>query len=123
MRLKKKNGFTFIELLVAITIIAILSGIAMVNFQVTNRKSRDTRRRSDMEQIRSALELCRSDNGSYPASLGTSVVCGTTTYLNPVPTDPKGGTDYEYTRTSTTTYSLCTNLMENEDNPYCVNNP
>lgn len=108
--MKKNRGFTFIELLVVVTISALLMGAATVGYSSISRRSRDTRRKTDMETIRSALELYRSEQGSYPLSVteGGSIAIGESTYLNPVPSDPKDGS-YVYTRTSTTTYTLsCT---------------
>lgn len=111
---KRRDGFTFIELLVAVTIIAILSVVGLVSFQAASRKARDAKRKADIEQIRSALEICRTETGSYPAALGTAIVCGTNTYLNPVPSDPRQGqTGYEYTYSATaTTYTLRVLIME-----------
>jgi general secretion pathway protein G len=123
-----KKGFTFIELLVVVTIIMVLTTAGAVSYRQTNSSARDSRRKADLEQVRSALELCRAENGSYPASLGTSIVCGGVTYLTNVPVDPKNGQTgytYTYTRTTNTTYTLCANSMEgaNETSPYCVTNP
>lgn len=122
------KAFTFIELLVVVTIIMVLTTAGAVSYRQTNSSARDSRRKSDLEQIRSALELCRAENGSYPASLGTTIVCGGVTYLTVVPTDPKNGQSgftYTYNRTSNTTYTLCADTMENanETSPYCITNP
>ena len=65
---KKLTGFTLIELLIAVSIIAILSVIGIVSYAQINKRSRDTKRISDLEQVRSALELYKIDNGVYPGS-------------------------------------------------------
>jgi prepilin-type N-terminal cleavage/methylation domain-containing protein len=124
----KNRGFTFIELLVVVTIIMVLTTAGAVSYRQTNAGARDSRRKADLEQIRSALELCRAENGAYPATLGTTVVCGGITYLTIVPIDPKDGQSgytYSYTQGSATTYTLCADTMEseNETSPYCVTNP
>jgi len=119
--MKKRRGFTFIELLVVVTISALLMGAATVGYSSISRRSRDTRRRTDMEAIRSALELYRSENGSYPLSVNEGGSIGTdgTTYLDPVPGDPRDGS-YVYTRPTTTTYTLsCT--LESEDECSYIN--
>lgn len=119
--MRKQRGFTFIELLVVVTISALLMGAAMVGYSSITRRSRDTRRRTDIETIRAALELYRSENGSYPLSVneGGTIGTGEVTYLNPVPGDPKDGS-YVYTRPTTTTYTLsCT--LESEDECSYVN--
>lgn len=60
------KGFTLIELLVVISIIGVLSSVAMTSLNAAKTKARDTKRLSDMEQIRLALELYKSDHGFYP---------------------------------------------------------
>lgn len=124
--MKRKNGFTFVELLVVVTIIAVITGIAAVSYNQTNKRSRDTRRKADIEQIRSALEICRAESGAYPASIGSGVVCATVTYMaaNQMPKDPKSGNAYSYSaNVANDTYSLCSNEMEVGGATYCVNNP
>ena len=106
-----KDGFTFIELLVTVTIMAVMMAVAIVSYSSTNVRSRDTKRKADLETIRSALEICRSYTGSYPASVNSNVTCsdGVVT-LQATPIDPKTGEVYTYNRPTTTTYTLSTSL-------------
>jgi len=104
-----KKGFTLIELLVAISIIGILSSFLLANFIGVRQRSRDGVRKSDLRQIQSALELYRSDQGSYPSSLPacTSFLkdpSNTVTYMQKIPCDPSGGTAV-YTYSSSSPYS------------------
>ena len=119
------KGFTFVELLVVVTIIAVLTAVAVVSYTSTNKKARDTKRKADLQEIRSALEIKRAECGVYgPLSLyDTGVECDGDVYLAPdrVPTDPKSGNDYNYVITASI-YALCTWEMENEPG-YCVTNP
>ena len=118
--MKKEKGFTFIELLVVVTISALLMAAATVGYTSISRRSRDTRRRTDMETIRAALELYRSEIGSYPPSVteGGSIESGGTNYLNPVPSDPKEGS-YVYTSgASNMTYTLTCTLESEDDCSY-----
>lgn len=117
----KKNGFTLIEILVTITIIAVLLAVAMVSYTSINKRSRDARRRSDVEQLRSALEMYRADNGNYPntgaeylRATDTSLSTLLTTYLSPMPVDPiqssgSDGNSYWYKPISCATncYGYC----------------
>lgn len=107
----QKLGFTLIELLVAMTIVAVLMGISLVSYQGARRSARDGKRRADLEQIREALEMCRTDAGSYPASIYNSISCGTPskTYLSETPKDPATSDNYYYSG-GTNTYTLCAYL-------------
>lgn len=107
----KRKGFTLIELLVAMTIIAVLSGLALVSFQGARKSARDGKRKADLEQIRSALEMCYSGDNEYPDfSFGGSLTCvGGNTYLDVVPNDPVSDRQYSYSHT-TVNYTLCAAL-------------
>ncbi len=103
-----RKSFTLIELLVVATIIALLATAAFVSYSQFSKQARDARRKTDLEQIRSALELYRSNVGDYPASLtfGSALTDGTNTYLQKVPNDPMYATyNYVYTYSSGS-YSL-----------------
>lgn len=88
------------ELLVVIAIIAILSALLLVNFVGIRQRARDGTRKSDLRQLQSALELYRSDNGSYPASIpacgGSFGVVPSPVYMQKIPCDPSalGPTPY-----------------------------
>lgn len=114
--MKKKKGFTLIEVLVVILIVAILSSLSMVAFAGARKTSRDQKRKADLEQIRSAVEIYRSDCLTYPASLpsaGSSLTgCppgNETTYLSSVPSDP-GTYSYRYNFLGANSYCLCAYL-------------
>jgi general secretion pathway protein G len=108
-----KKGFTLIELLVAVSIIGILLAIGITNFRVANQKARDGRRQGDLEQIRAALELYRTDEGEYPdsdiISDGTIESGGGTVYMGEVPEDPLSSYTYYYSSDGVT-YDLCASL-------------
>lgn len=108
----EKRGFTLIELLVTMTIIAVLAGLALVSYQGARKTARDGKRKANLEEIRSALEMCYSDDNQYPNSIEGSLTCLTSgnTYLDPTPTDPVTGDDYYYNRISTVSYDLCAYL-------------
>ncbi len=83
--LNQKKGFTFIEVLVVTSIIAVLATIGVVSYSSANIKARDGKRKADVEQIRAGLEMYRVDIGLYPAALASL----STTYINTLPTPPK----------------------------------
>ena len=116
----KKIGFTLIELLVVISLIGVLMGILLVSFQGTRRSARDGRRKADLEQIRSALEMCRTDTGSYP--VGSSLPGTCSAYLPSVPTDPLYPT-YQYPYSgAANTYTLCAYLEGGGASSTCPGN-
>jgi len=124
-----KKGFTLIELLVVISIIGILIGISLFGMQGARESSRDARRKSDLEMIRSGLEIYKSDCNVYvpaPLSWGGLLTgsCPTAnTYIATIPKDPLDPTYvYTYARPTTTTYTLCATL-EQTGLAYCVSNP
>jgi len=75
-----QNGFTLIELLVVIVLLGFLSITGLSMFQGSQKRTRDSRRKTDLGQIAKALEMYANDNnGGYPsASSGSIVGCGTT---------------------------------------------
>jgi len=72
MYLNSKKGFTLIELLVVISIISLLSSIVLTTLNGAKAKARDAVRKSDMLQIKMALDLYYNDHGSYPLAYGWS---------------------------------------------------
>lgn len=125
--ISRQRGFTFIELLVSVSIIAVLMAVASVSYSNTNRRSRDAKRRADLETVRSALEICRANTGTYPATITGSVTCsdGVVT-LEATPSDPKNSGIYVYTysRPTTTTYTLTASLeLPVDPTTYTLKNP
>lgn len=114
-----KKGFTLIEFMVVMAMIAIFSGLGLASFVGSQQTGRDGKRKADLEAIRSALEIYRSDMGAYPAGTGSL----SPTYMTTVPVDPKTGQAYTYTPAGKT-YSLCADLERVAGvNDYCVANP
>lgn len=105
-----KRGFTLIELLVVISIIGLLSTLAVVSLNNARQKSRDAKRKSDLAQIQTSMELYADDNnGAYPVAATCLLVDGAVnSYLASFPSDPGTNT---YTCASTaTTYCFTANL-------------
>lgn len=104
MRKTVIKGFTLIELLVVISIIGLLSALALVSFAGTQKSARDTTRKSDLRQYQTALEIFANKNGGlYPAETSSLGVDASTTLCNDLsettcPEDPKQSdeSDYKY---------------------------
>ncbi|MDD4937698.1 MAG: type II secretion system protein [Candidatus Shapirobacteria bacterium] len=119
MKNKKNNfGFTLFELLVTISIIAVLTAVAVVSFGGVNKKARDSRRMADLEKIRIALEAVKQVGSSYPTT-GNAQAVLVPTYLQQWPTDPKTKVAYSYTGLTSYTYQIGTS-MENPDSVNCT---
>ena len=124
---RKKIGFTMIELLVSATIIAILSAIGLVSFRAANMKARNGKRMADLQQVRAALEIYRSDYPTYPnvGVTGDLVnIAGIGPYMSSATViDPKSDMDYVYNPVADgSTYEICA-TMEPDLIPECVYNP
>ena len=132
-----RKGFTLVELLIMVGIIGILATLLMANFIGVRQRARDAQRKSDIRQIQSALELYRSDIGSYPALL-YSTNCPTSssltggnpvnTYMQKIPCDPSGSSyynsgNYYYTSSGGTTYTLGACLENTADTQGAATSP
>jgi len=73
---KAEKGFTIIELLIVIAIIAILAGLVLNNFQGAQAKARDTQRITDINNVHSKLEEYYNENGSYPQTFTAATFPG-----------------------------------------------
>lgn len=65
---KTTRGFTIVELLIVIVVIAILAAISVVAYNGIQQRARDAQRENDIRTIVKALELYYIDNGMYPSS-------------------------------------------------------
>lgn len=65
MRLKYMRGFTLIELLVVVAIIGVLASVVLTSLNSARTKAQDAKRKADLTQIRSGLELYYSICGTY----------------------------------------------------------
>ncbi len=112
---KFKRAFTLIELLVVMTIIGILAGLLLASYGGVQQKARDTTRKSDLAQMKRALELAKGDcQGSafYPylgganrtaayTNLANYLVNSNLKYISSAPKDPQDPTQqYGYDASS-----------------------
>lgn len=70
---KTKSGFTIVELLIVIVVIAILAAISIVAYNGMQARSRDAKRSSDVANITKALESYKAIYGVYPQETPTGV--------------------------------------------------
>lgn len=69
MKQKFRGGFTLVELLIVIIIIAVLASIAIPKFNSAWRASSESRLRENLREYRAAIERFRNDTGLYPATV------------------------------------------------------
>ncbi len=109
--LNAKRGFTLIELLVVISIIAILITLIVATFGTTQQKARDSRRKTDLDALKKALELFKGDtpgsswypNCQSPLATSCNPAIGTdfepdldVKYIKKFPLDPSTKSGYTY---------------------------
>ena len=87
----KKSGFTLFELLVVISIIAIIIAVGTASYSSAQKRARDARRKQDIDQVHKALEQYYAVNSAYLVGCNP----GSQFLLGSLPSDPKGGT-YSY---------------------------
>lgn len=133
--MKKNNAFSLIELLVSISIIGIIITIGLSSYSTINKKTHDTKRKSDIEQLRSALEMYRTENKFYPTGGCVSQSCQAVDlsalaadllpYMSALPTDPNSSQTYWYKATDVSNgayygYCLSANLEQTAPTDTCT---
>jgi general secretion pathway protein G len=81
----KTGGFTLIELIVVMSIIAMLASLAVPRYFGSLEKSKNAVLKEDLSLLRGALDKYYGDNDKYPATLDDLV---SRKYLRNIPRDP-----------------------------------
>ncbi len=84
-RLFTPRGFTLVELMVVMAIIALLLALALPRYFNHLESSKETILRQDLAVMRDAIDKYHGDKGRYPSSLDQLV---NDRYLRAVPVDP-----------------------------------
>ena len=108
LRRSAENGFTLVEVMVVLVIIALLSTIVAITVLPNIGKANDQKAKTDIAALDQALELYRLNNLTYPATadgLGALMVAPPSLtdptrytpggYIKKLPKDP-WGRDYKY---------------------------
>ncbi len=80
-----ESGFTLIEILIVITLIFVLAGMALIQYQKTVTRTKEAVLKEDLFRLRDAIDQYYADKNKYPASLEELV---TEKYIRAVPQDP-----------------------------------
>ena len=115
--MKKNNGFTLVELLISISIIAVLSVVLSISFSNAQKQGRDQRRISDMKAIQNAAEqYYLLNNNRYPTATNIAWTGpGGQQILQKFPIDPKTGETYTRVSLTVNGYCFCS-VMEKPKN-------
>lgn len=106
----KNPGFTIVEIIVAVVVVAILASVTIISYNGAQQRARDTDRKSDISNLVKALEMYYSDNGQYPTTSTSSSTINSSwynsgdsswsefttlmsKYMDKVPTDPTNTTN------------------------------
>ena len=79
------GGWTLVEMLIVISLVVIMAGIAVISYQSAITRSREAVLKEDLFRMRDAIDQYFADRGEYPGSLDLLVTQG---YLRSIPTDP-----------------------------------
>lgn len=80
-----RRGFTLIEVMLTVTIVAMLASIAVFSHRNSTRKAKESVLRHNLAELRLVLDHYNNDKGHYPESLDILKDEG---YLREIPVDP-----------------------------------
>jgi general secretion pathway protein G len=101
----REDGFTLIELMVVMLIIAILAAIAIPSYISSVRAAKEAVLKEDLHVLRQAIDAYTNDKEKAPQSLDDLVQAG---YLKSIPVDPM-------THSSTTWVTSTDDTLQNVD--------
>jgi len=89
-----EEGFTLIELMIAIVIIGILATIAVPVYSNAVQESKISKAKADLRTLESAIEIYFIEKGEYPKE--EKLEDSLSSYLKSLPKDPWANSSYEY---------------------------
>ncbi len=132
---RRRAGFTLVELLVVIVVLAVLAAMVLPKFMNSSRRSKESALMSDLTMLRDSVARFNTDTGAYPKQLSDLIACPSNDqgvdsggnalaysasawcgpYLNmsSVPNDPVSGSAFTYSTTSGTVGNLTSSATGN----------
>ena len=83
--MRKRQGFTLVELMVVMTVIALLLSVVVPNYMGKTRRAEEAVLQENLAIMRDALDKHYADAGKYPSNLDELV---SKRYLRSIPRDP-----------------------------------
>lgn len=71
--ISKRRGFTIVELLIVIVVIAILAAITVVAYNGIQNRANDTAIQADLTHFAKLIEIQKVNDGTYPATLTSAM--------------------------------------------------
>ena len=105
------KGFSLIELLIVILVLAVLTGIAIPIYGLITARAKESATEVEMMNIAKALEIHNSDNQAYPLSEEYPDILEDNEYMDPVPIIDAWGGQYGYDSNGTS-YMLTSRGMD-----------
>lgn len=126
----KYLGFTVVELIIVIVIVAILATLTSVAYRKTQENARNETRKTDAVMLAAALEEYRAEYGSYPVCSGLGGECKTDQvwqilknekFLPSIPSPGKRVhiNNYYYISSSSTNYAIYVPLEPSGSSSSC----
>ena len=132
--MKGRQGFTLIEILIVVAIIAILASVVLVGLGPTQQSGRDAKRLGDLHNVQTGLELYFNRCGFYPGPAQAAGACAGYSAQNSwilmsaaltgtaglgirtIPIEPTAGKSYWYGATAGGTSYILAAQLENANN-------
>lgn len=84
-QLRTESGWTLVEVLIVISLVTILAGIALANYRSSVTLAQEAVLKENLFRMRDAIDQYYADKGQYPSTLDALVSEG---YLRQIPKDP-----------------------------------
>ncbi len=109
--IKNTKGFTLVEIMIVVGIIAVLAGIFLVGSGQFRDAANSARIKADLQKIEALQEVYYTTHGNYASAIGD---------LGSAPTSPITGVDYSTNATQSCATENGGSLPDGMVNPYCL---
>lgn len=93
-KLRRRRGFSLLELLAVVTILGIIALIVVPRITVSSQKAKDEANRQNKSEINAAVERWYFNKGTWPKTDLTDIGADTDYFPEGIPTNPVDGSAY-----------------------------